>query len=290
MTGFHGTGAEVEAFLKDKGLWQGPVTLRTMKGGYQNEVLDVVTGGQRLVLKRFMPAATGTLFPNLPADEARALQVLGPLGVAPQLLGFWPDLRLMVYEFVEGMPWQTGVADVARLLLLKEAADPAGFRRVPLEPERILAEGDALFARCKASPGAARPVPVAVDAPDRLSLIHTDLGASNLIGSGEGLRIIDWQCPAAGDLAEDIYSFLSPAFQVLNLHEELTAAEEAGFWAALGRPDLRARYAVLRPYYAWRFAAYCLWRSETRPEPEVRERYVRAWQAELRQMGRRDAG
>lgn len=284
------TGAEVEAFLRDKGLWQGPVSVRALKGGYQNEVLDVSTGALRLVLKRFMPATTGTLFPNLPADEARALEALGPLGVAPRLLGYWPDQALMAYAFVEGAQWETGVADVARLLLAKEAADPTGFRRVPLEPEGILAEGDALFARCQASPGAARPVPVAIGAPERLSLIHTDLGASNLIGAGAGLRIIDWQCPAAGDLAEDVYSFLSPAFQVLNLHAELTAAAEADFWAALGRPDLRARYAVLRPFYAWRFAGYCLWRSETRPEPEVRERYVRAWQAELRHMGRRDAG
>lgn len=284
------TGAEVDAFLRTVGLWQGPVSVRSLKGGYQNEVLDVTTGALRLVLKRFMPATTGTLFPNLPADEALALEVLGPLGVAPRLLGYWPDQALMAYAFVEGAQWEVGVADVARLLRLKEAADPKGFRRVPLEPEGILAEGDALFARCKASPGAARPVSAAVPAPERLSLIHTDLGASNLIGQGEGLRIIDWQCPAAGDLAEDIYSFLSPAFQVLNLHNELTEAEEADFWAALGRPDLQARYTALRPYYAWRFAAYCLWRSETRPEAEVRERYVRAWRAELRHMGRRDEG
>lgn len=284
------TGAEVEAFLRQVGLWQGPVAVRSLKGGYQNEVLDVTTGAARMVLKRFLPVTTGTLFPNLPADEARALSILGPLGVAPRLLGYWPEAHLMAYAFVEGRQWEVGVVDVARLLLAKEAADPTGFRRVPLDPEGILAEGDALFARCQASPGAARPVPVWVDPPERLSLIHTDLGASNLIGAGEGLRIIDWQCPAAGDLAEDIYSFLSPAFQVLNLHDDLSAAEEAGFWAALGRPDLRARHAVLRPYYAWRMAGYCLWRSETRPEPEVRERYHRAWIAELQHMRRDDAG
>ena len=284
------TEAEVEAFLLDMGLGSGPVTIRTLKGGYQNEVLDVITAGRRHVLKRFMPATTGTLFPNLPADEALALEILGPLLVSPRLLGYWPDQALMAYTFVEGAQWETGVADVARLLLRKEAADPKGFRRVPLGPEGILAEGDALFARCKAGPGVARPVLVEVPAPERLSLIHTDLGASNLIGEGEGLRIIDWQCPAAGDLAEDIYSFLSPGFHVLNLHPGLSPDEKAAFWAALNRPDLQARHAALRPYFAWRFAAYCLWRSETRPEPEVRERYVRAWKAELPQIEGRDAG
>lgn len=284
------TEAEVETFLRDKGLWQGPVRVQPLKGGYLNEVLRVTTGSADLVLKHFQTETAGTLFPNRPADEARALAILGPLGVSPRLLGYWPEARRMAYDFVPGRHWDTGVGDVAQLLLRKETAEPAGFRAVPLDPAGILAEGDALFARCKASPGAPRPVPVAVPAPERLSLIHTDLGASNLIGAGEGLRIIDWQCPAAGDLTEDIYSFLSPAFQILNQHAMLTPEEVTAFWAALGRSDLRARHAALRPFYAWRFAAYCLWRSETRPEPEIRARYLRAWTAELQHMERRDAG
>jgi len=102
------------------------------------------------------------------------------------------------------------------------------------------------------------------------------------------LRIIDWQCPAAGDLVEDIYSFLSPAFQVLSEHAVLTEAEVSEFWAALDRPDLQARYQALQPCFAWRMAAYCLWRSETRPEADVRARYADAFAAELRHMERSD--
>lgn len=284
------TEAEVDALLRGNGLWQGPVTVTRLKGGYLNQILLVTTGADQLILKQFLPAATGTLFPNLPDDEARALQVLGALDVSPRLLGHWPEVRLMAYAYVDGGPWETGVQDVARLLTLKEAADPTRFRRVPLDPAAILAEGDALFARCQASPGAPRPDPVSVGEPARLSLIHTDLGANNLIGSGDGLRIIDWQCPAMGDLAEDIYSFLSPGFHILNEHPVLTPNELAAFWAALNRPEMQARHACLRPYYAWRMAGYCLWRSETRPEAEVRERYHRAWVAELRHMEGRDAG
>ena len=284
------TPAKIEAFLKTQGLWQGPVAVTPLKGGYLNEVMKVSTGPATLVLKRFAPAATGTLFPNLPDDEARALALLGPLGVAPRLLGYWPEQALMACSYVEGGQWQSGTGDVARLLLLKEAADPAGFRRVPTDPAAILAEGDALFSLCKASPAAARPLPVAVDPLPRLSLVHTDLGASNLIGSGADLRIIDWQCPAAGDLTEDIYSFLSPGFHILNLHSTLTPDAVAEFWATLGRPDLQARYRALRPYYAWRMAAYCLWRSETRPEADIRARYADAYAAELAQMEQTDAG
>lgn len=278
------TGAEIEALLQAKGLWQGPVTVKPLKGGYTNEVLRVTTGPARMVLKRFAPEARGTLFPNIPQDEARALSLLGPLNVSPPLLAFWPEASLMAYAYVEGAPWTEGTADVARLLARKEAADPSGFRPVPCDPEGILAEGDALFARCTAPPLQRRPKPISIAPPVRLSLIHTDLGPGNLIGEGGGLRIIDWQCPAAGDLVEDIYSFLSPAFQILSEHAPLTPTEQSAFWAALARPDLLDRHRRLRPFFAWRMAGYCLWRSQTRPEPEIRERYTRAYSAELLEL------
>jgi thiamine kinase len=283
------TNCSVESMLQETGLWQGPVTFHPLKGGYLNEVLLVQTGAAKLVLKRFAPETTGTLFPNRPEDEARALKRLEGLEVAPRLLGFWADASMMIYDYVEGRPWQAGTADVAGLLLRKEAADPDGFRKVPLCPVDILAEGDALFARCRAAPPP-RPDLRDLEPPTRLSLIHTDLGPGNLIGHGAGLRIIDWQCPAAGDLAEDIYSFLSPAFQILSEHTVLTLSEQNAFWQALARPDLKARYLALRPFYAWRMAAYCLWRSETRPEAEVRDRYAAAFAAEVTELDACDAG
>lgn len=270
-----------DAILRAKGLWRGPVQVRALKGGYLNEVLMVETGSDRLVLKRFAVETTGTLFPNRPADEARALDRLAGLGVAPRLRGYWPEERLLVYDYAEGAPWRAGTADVARVLLRKEAADPTGFRSVPCAPADILAQGDALFARCAATPARVRPACIDLPAPDRMSLIHTDLGPSNLIGEGDGLRIIDWQCPACGDLAEDIYSFLSPAFQILSGHAPLSGPEVTDFARALARPDLMARHAALRPFLAWRMAAYCLWRSETRAEADVRARYAQAYAAEM---------
>ena len=67
------TEADVDALLRGNGLWQGPVTVTRLKGGYLNQILLVTTGAERMILKQFLPAATGTLFPNLPDDEARAL-------------------------------------------------------------------------------------------------------------------------------------------------------------------------------------------------------------------------
>ncbi len=283
------TKRSIETLLQEAGLWQGSITLRPLKGGYLNEVVLVQTGAAKLVLKRFAPETTGTLFPNRPEDEVRALKRLEGLEVAPRLLGFWADASMMIYEYVEGSPWQSGAADVAGLLLRKEAANPDGFRRVPLSPADIMTEGDALFARCHALPPP-RPAQADLAPLARLSLIHTDLGPGNLIRHGTGLVIIDWQCPAAGDLAEDIYSFLSPAFHILSEHAVLTPSEQDAFWQALARPDLKARYLALRPFYAWRMAAYCLWRSETRLEAEVRDRYAAAFAAEITELDAHDAG
>lgn len=89
--------AEIEELLQANGLWHGPVAVKKLTGGYLNEVVRVTTGSAPLVLKHFAPQTTGTLFPNLPADEARALSLLGPLAVSPTLLGFWPEAHLMAY-------------------------------------------------------------------------------------------------------------------------------------------------------------------------------------------------
>ena len=277
------TELELRRFLEKQGLTDSRAEFRKLKGGYLNTVWFVDTPDQSLVAKEFAKPMTGTLFPNLPEDEAEALRRLGDLEVAPKLVGFWLDASLLVYEFVEGKMWDGDMQGVAQLLLRKEAADPTGFRGVPLNAHDILAEGDALFARCKSPPDAICPSLVDVPLPQKLSLIHTDIGV-NVVGAGSGLRLIDWQCPAIGDICEDIYSFLSPAFQILAGRDPLTDAKIRDFWLALGRPELKRRYTLLRPAYAWRFAGYCAWRSEALEEAEICARYRSALAEELSYM------
>lgn len=279
MSGTGGDRAEVTALLSRVGFGETPRRIELLQGGYLNQVCLVETGTRKLVLKRFADPIEGTLFPNLPKDEAGAAERLDGLNVAPVLAGFWPDEGAMASEFIEGGTWDEDMAAVAALLLRKEVADPEGFRQVPLTPEAILAEGDALFARTSL-PRPVRPSPFDLPPLSRRSLIHTDIGASNLIGRGEALRLIDWQCPAAGDLCEDIYSFLSPAFQILSQRAPFTAPERQRFFDALGLPETEARYQLLEPFYAWRIAGYCALRAETHPEAEVRARYLRALRAE----------
>jgi len=278
------TEVELRHFLAKQGLADNRTEFSKLKGGYLNAVWRVDTPDRCLVAKEFAEPMTGTLFPNLPEDEAEALRRLAGLDVAPDLVGFWPDASLLVYNFVEGDMWDGDMQGVARLLLRKEAVNPTGFRTVPLTIPDIIAEGGALFARCT-SPSCASPPPVAdVPPPQKLSLIHTDIGV-NLVGAGTNLRLIDWQCPAIGDLCEDIYSFLSPAFQILGERAPLTDAQVRDFWEALARPDLEERYALLRPAYAWRFAGYCAWRADVMEDAAICARYRRALAEELSYMG-----
>lgn len=283
------TADEAVHFVLEKGILSGPCDVMRMAGGYWNDVLRIRSAERTLILKAYRDVLPGTLFPNLPDSEALALERLSGLAVAPERVGYWPQERVLVYEYVDGVPWDGDVEAMAELLLRKEAADPAGFRQVPLQPRDILAEGDSLFARTAPDETVeafriARPADDPIEPPPRLSLLHTDIGATNLIGSGAALRLIDWQCPGAGDLAEDVYSFLSPAFQILNLREPLTDGERRRFFAGLGRPDVEDRHRRLEPAFAYRMAGYCCLRYQTAEDEAVRARYRRAAAAELLRM------
>lgn len=280
--------SDARAFLAARRPDLGVRGVRALSGGYWNDVLRIDTDQGPLVLKHYRAVMAGTLFPNLPDDEARALQRLAGLAVAPEPVGYWPQERVLLYAYVEGAPWDGDIAAMAALLVRKAGVGGDGFRQVPVTPEAILAEGDALFAPCqddaltrrlRALRPAPPPPPPGGWCRSR-RLIHTDIGAMNLIGAGAGLRLIDWQCPASGDAAEDVFSFLSPAFQILNLRRPLAAGERDRFIRLLGDAELARRLALLEPAYAWRMAGYCCRRMQTAETEEVRARYARAALAE----------
>ena len=277
------TEADLNIFLTGVGLVNEQARFSELTGGFHNAVWLVEIGDRRLVAKYFSESMTGTLFPNLPMDEAEALRRLEGLDVAPRLVGFWPEVSLLVYEYVQGTMWNSDMVGVAELLLRKEAADPTGFRTVSLRSEDILMEGDLLFARCASEAVEFRPKPMAIPKLEKLSLIHTDVGV-NLVGTGAGLRLIDWQCPAIGDICEDIYSFLSPAFQILGGRLPLTKKQTSIFWNALDRSDLAHRYDQLRASFAWRFSGYCAWQAQVLEDPNICNKYRRALEVEFAYM------
>ena len=281
------------AFLRASGLVDArSLTVEPLPGGYQNQVFRVRGPALDWVVKRFHPAAEITLFPNEAEDEARALQRLAPHGVAPKPVAFNKDdprAPVLVYEFYEGRAWHEGLGQVARLLRVIAGVDACGFRAVPMVPHDILEQGERFAA---ASPpaaqqllSAARPRPVPM-APGPRSLIHTDFGPGNLIAGAEGLKVIDWQCPAAGDAAEDLAAFLSSAFQILYGRAPLTDSEETELLAAYDDTETIERLRLLRPFFDWRMLAYCAMRqfnlAATRPEQS--ERYRLATRALLKRL------
>ncbi|MFM9123960.1 MAG: phosphotransferase family protein [Actinomycetota bacterium] len=280
-------GIDAPALLRAHGILPPDVAVEAapLAGGYWNEVLRLTGDGVDWVVKVFADQDGWRLFPILPDDEARALALLRGARVAPDPVAYLPRTperpAVLVYAWVAGGPWQTGTAAVAELMRRQHAVAADGFRSVPTASDGILAEGERLLAGADPVDAAAlralaptRPVQAAA----RRALIHTDAGTGTVIVGPDGPRLIDWQCPALGDPAEDLFAFLSPAFQVLYGHEPLTAAERAECLEAYGDREVLARLAALEPALAWRFAAYCAMRRVdlAHADPDGSARYARA--------------
>jgi len=287
---------DVVAFLDRAGLGAGePLTAKALPGGYCNDVFRVRGDGIDWVVKRFCEVITGTLFPNLPEAEAAALERLDGLDVAPSPIAFFPDTgagAVLVYGFHAGRAWAEDVQPVADAMRRQHQVAADGFREVPVTPEGIVAEGEAILAHARADAEVARLrrlKPTMTPAPAVLTcraLIHADAGAQNIIVGPQGLRIIDWQCPAAGDPAEDACSFVSGAFQILNQHRPLSDGERIEFLESYGDEAMAARLAWLEPAFIYRMTAYCILRMQTlaAEDETARQRYADATAAELARL------
>ncbi len=210
------------------------------------------------VVKLYDPAGASVLFPNSAKDESLALRFAAPHGLAPRHLaqGQAEGADWLAWAHAPGTPWQHDPAVPARLLARLHALPaPPGFRRRPGGSAAILAQGTSIGA-----PWPAPPDPVVPPCPAP-SPLHGDPVPGNILTDGPRALLIDWQCPATGDPAEDLALFLSPAMQVLYRGAPLTPAETAEFLAAYGNPASVARYRLLAPLLHWRIAAHCAWRA-----------------------------
>lgn len=207
-----------------------------------------------VVIKSYDPGGATPLFPNSATAESAALRFAAPHGLSPTLLG--EGAGWVAWAHAPGVPWQSDPARAARLLArLHALAPPATFAPRPSGSAAILAQGAAIAAPWPAPPDPGIG-PCPIPAP-----LHGDPVPGNIIVDGDRALLIDWQCPATGDPAEDIALFLSPAMQWLYRGATLSMDETAAFLSAYGNPGTVARYRALAPVLHWRIAAHCAWRA-----------------------------
>ncbi len=253
--------------LRTRGLTDGTSKFEPLKGGRSNFLWRLSVNGQQLVVKLYSNRATD-LFPNDPDAEMLALKHvlgagLGPVPVAALQVG---ELSALIYEFIEGRRWRSDVTAVSALLAhLHAIPPPDGLRTIPAGGQAILDTGNRMLAECD-GPDVRRLINLRPQPPEvpevRRAFLHGDVVPDNLVDGPLGLRLIDWQCPACGDPAEDLAVFLSPAMQVLYGVAPLSGAGKRQFLDAFGDPALSERYNMLAAAFHWRMAAYCLWKSE----------------------------
>ena len=251
-----------------------------MVGGHSNHVWRY-KGAQEIVLKKYLKVPPGSLFENSLQEEEKALKTVKQINIAPKFVKSWPDLSIIAYRYVEGVPWHNDIKAVAKLILEKEKINPEKFKEVSCEPTELLRQGDVFLAKCQKLPKVKRPHPEQISPVKKFSLLHRDI-RQNLISEFKGgIKLIDWQTPAKGDICEDIFSFISPGFQILADGTPLSAQDLNSFWKFLERPDLYERYRKIRAAFAWRHASYCWWKSTIVESRYLRTKYRLASLAEF---------
>ena len=249
--------------------------LKKMYGGHTNSVW-LLKDKTKIIFKKYSKSDENSMFPNSLADEVKVLRKLEKLDVAPKLIKSWPKLSVIAYRYIEGSRCLKNIQAIVELMKKKEKLDPAGFKKALTDSKEIILEGDRFLQICKIKPDVNRPNIIDVYPLKKTSLIHRDIGA-NLIEKPDGMvKIIDWQCPADGDICEDIFSILSPGFQILADRTPLTEEVISLFWMYMNRPDICRRYNEIKAAYAWRHGAYCFWRSMVVNDKKLSAKYKAA--------------
>lgn len=250
----------------NEGIIQAQDTFQPLTGGRTNRVWKI-SGARDVICKLYSASTQNPLYENAPQSEYDCLMQLSGKDVAPEAVCFLQtDFGdVLVYEYLEGSDWADDVAAVAHLLARIHAEPvPKGIRDLAVGSEAVVAQTlDILKDVCSDDADRLKSLQPTGDVPgaDDLCFVHTDVVAGNLIQTAQGVRLIDWQCPGAGDPVEDLAMFLSPAMQHVYRDTVLTDAQTAAFVAAYPDRAVRERYKHMAPFYHWRMAAYCAWKE-----------------------------
>ena len=259
------TKHQLQDYLFLQGIIDKQTVWHTQTGGRTNKVWRLV-GEEDLICKLYLQTKANPLFNNTPEAEYRCLLWLDGSDIAPKPYKYLqtPFGEVLLYNYIKGQTWSYDVDIVSELLTrIRKHKYPKGLRILSDLPSDIKQSGleiinklniyhkDRLIKICPdISISGIEPV-----------LLHTDVVPGNLILGDEGLRLIDWQCPAIGDPIVDIMMFLSPGMHEIYGSVKFSIKDHETFLTNL-TPKLRSRYNILGPLYHWRLAAYCFWKAE----------------------------
>jgi len=256
---------QLENYLILKGVISNQTVWHTQIGGRTNKVWRLL-GDEDLICKLYLETKTNPLFNNTPEAEYACLLWLDGSDIAPKPYKYLktPFGEVLLYNYIKGQTWSHDVNTVSELLTqIRTHKYPNGLRILSNMPINIKQTGLEIIDKLNSYHknkliNLCPDVSVSEIEP---VLLHTDVVPGNLILGVEGLRLIDWQCPAIGDPIVDIMMFLSPAMHEIYGSGKLSLTDHESFLMSL-TPKLRGRYNILGPLYHWRLAAYCFWKAE----------------------------
>ncbi len=250
------------------GMAQAELDWQPLAGGRTNQVWKISMSGRNAVVAKVFPKTEdfNPVFPNLARAEHAALAQLSQHGLAPAPVDLiaTPVGNCLIYAYQTGQIWappHSARAVGAALAKLHEIA-PHSHRKTPNGSTEITKATQEILAQCTTTKlQEFRPPLRDIPATDPVFL-HGDLVPANVLMAPKDVSFIDWQCPATGDACDDIATFLSPAMQILYGQGPLSPAQIETFFDGYGCARTRARYDRIAPFFHWRLAAYCLWKSE----------------------------
>lgn len=263
------TANRLASELTSRGLIEAQARWTPLAGGRTNYLWRVDQDHAPCFVVKLYPYNRQTpLFRNDGVAEAAVLTRLSGHGLSADLhLSTVSDQGpCVIYHYVDGVPWAGRPSAVSRLLSrLHGLQIDISLPFAPTGSDELRAQTGEILSACdrNSAEKLSRYMPQTdVPASAQRCLLHGDVVANNILQTGKDTRLIDWQCPMLGEPAADIAIFLSPAMQSLYGGRAPTALFIKHFFEIYGSDEVERRYCDLAPWYHWRMAAYCLWKSE----------------------------
>jgi thiamine kinase len=256
---------QLQNYLVTQGVISNQTVWHAQTGGRTNKVWRLL-GEKDLICKLYLQTKTNPLFNNNPEAEYRCLLWLDGSDIAPKPYKYLktPFGEVLLYNYIKGQTWSHDINTVSELLIrIRKHKCPKGLRILSNLPSDIKQTGLEIINKLNSyhQNKLIKICPDIAISDIKPVLLHTDVVPGNLIVGVEGLRLIDWQCPAIGDPIIDIMMFLSPGMHEVYGSEKLSMTDHEKFLMNL-TCQLRSRYYLLGPLYHWRLAAYCFWKAE----------------------------